>query len=77
SFRQRLYNNSGNGQPDYSLDQKYAAELRTRCPRSGGDQNLFLLDIVTPVKFDNSYYKNILASKGLLTTDQILLTKDQ
>ncbi|PIA55872.1 hypothetical protein AQUCO_00700296v1 [Aquilegia coerulea] len=75
SFRQRLYNQSGNGQPDYSLDRSYAAQLRKNCPRSGGDQNLFFLDFVSPTKFDNFYFKNILASKGLLSSDQILLTK--
>ncbi|KAH9618104.1 hypothetical protein KSS87_010118 [Heliosperma pusillum] len=75
SFRQRLYNQSGNGQPDNTLNQAYAAQLRTRCPQSGGDQNLFVLDFVTPFKFDNHYYKNILAYKGLLSSDQILLTQ--
>uniref|UniRef100_A0A7N2MNK9 Peroxidase n=1 Tax=Quercus lobata TaxID=97700 RepID=A0A7N2MNK9_QUELO len=77
SFRQRLYNQSGNGQPDYTLDQSYAAQLKTRCPKSGGDQNLFFLDYVSPTKFDNYYYKNILASKGLLNSDQVLLTKNE
>lgn len=77
SFRQRLYNQSGNGQPDYSLDQSYASQLRARCPRSGGDSNLFFLDFVSPTKFDNSYYKNILASKGLLSSDQVLFTKSE
>lgn len=75
SFRQRLYNQSGNGQPDFTLNQAYANQLRTRCPRSGGDQNLFVLDFVTPTKFDNSYFKNLLASKGLLNSDQVLVTK--
>ncbi|XP_047317151.1 peroxidase 72-like [Impatiens glandulifera] len=77
SFRQRLYNQTGNGQPDYSLDQTFAAQLRGRCPRSGGDQNLFFLDHVSPFKFDNSYFKNLLAYKGLLSSDQILLTKSE
>ncbi|XP_045817430.1 peroxidase 72 [Trifolium pratense] len=77
SFRQRLYNQTGNGKSDFTLDQNYAAQLRTRCPRSGGDQNLFVLDFVTPVKFDNNYYKNLLANKGLLSSDEILLTKNQ
>jgi peroxidase len=76
SFRQRLYNQTGNGQPDYTLDQSYAAQLKTRCPKSGGDQNLFFLDYVSPTKFDNYYFKNILAYKGLLSSDQILLTKN-
>ncbi|KAK7816674.1 peroxidase 72 [Quercus suber] len=77
SFRQRLYKLSGNGQPDYTLDQSYAAQLKIRCPKSGGDQNLFFLDYVSPTKFDNYYYKNILASKGLLSSDQVLLTKNE
>ncbi|KAK6118452.1 hypothetical protein DH2020_047869 [Rehmannia glutinosa] len=76
SFRQRLYNQSGNSQPDFTLDQSYAAQLRTRCPRSGGDQNLFVLDFVTPKKFDNSYFKNLLSFKGLLSSDQVLVTKN-
>uniref|UniRef100_A0A3Q7FIL0 peroxidase n=1 Tax=Solanum lycopersicum TaxID=4081 RepID=A0A3Q7FIL0_SOLLC len=39
----------------YTLDEKYAAQLRTKCPKFGGDQNLFFLDYVTPTKFDNNY----------------------
>ncbi|XP_027347358.1 peroxidase 72-like [Abrus precatorius] len=77
SFRQRLYNQSGNGEPDFTLDQNYAAELRPRCPKSGGDQNLFFLDYVTPTTFDNSYFKNLLAYKGLLNSDEVLFTKNQ
>ncbi|XXG84099.1 hypothetical protein AAC387_Pa10g1696 [Persea americana] len=76
-FRQRLYNQSGNGQPDSSLDATYAAQLRMGCPSSGGDNNLFPLDFVTPAKFDNYYFKNILASKGLLNSDQVLFTKSE
>ncbi|XP_020105439.1 peroxidase 72-like [Ananas comosus] len=75
SFRQRLYNQTGNGLPDGTLNAAYAAELRARCPRSGGDQNLFFLDPVSPFKFDNQYYKNIVAGKGLLNSDQILFTR--
>ncbi|CAL0331885.1 unnamed protein product [Lupinus luteus] len=77
SFRQRLYNQSGNGNADFTLDQNYAAKLRTQCPKSGGDQNLFVLDFVTPTKFDNNYFKNLLANKGLLSSDEILLTKNK
>ncbi|KAK1588358.1 hypothetical protein Q3G72_022447 [Acer saccharum] len=77
SFRQRLYNQSGNGKPDNTLDQSYAAQLRTRCPKSGGDQNLFFLDFVSPTKFDNSYFKLLLVSKGLLNSDEVLFTKNE
>jgi peroxidase len=77
SFRQRLYNQSGNGKPDNTLDQSFAAQLRTRCPKSGGDQTLFFLDFVSPTKFDNSYFKLLLVSKGLLNSDQVLFTKNE
>ncbi|GLU19840.1 hypothetical protein SLE2022_360650 [Rubroshorea leprosula] len=77
SFRQRLYNQTGNGKPDNTLDPAYAAQLRTRCPQSGGDQNLFFLDYVSPTKFDNNYFKNILAFKGLLNSDEILFTRNE
>ncbi|GAB2224406.1 hypothetical protein Droror1_Dr00005165 [Drosera rotundifolia] len=76
SFRQRLYNQTNN-QPDPTLAPSYAAKLRTRCPRSGDDQNLFFLDITTPFQFDNSYYKNILVSYGLLNSDEVLFTQSQ
>ncbi|KAE8665895.1 Peroxidase 14 [Hibiscus syriacus] len=74
SFRQRLYNQSGHGQPDYTLDQSYASQLHANCPRSGGDQNLFFLDFISPINFDNSYFKNLLVNKGLLNSDQVLVT---
>lgn len=59
------------------MDKFYASQLRAKCPRSGGDQNLFFLDFVSPTKFDNNYFKNLLASKGLLNSDQVLVTKSQ
>ncbi|XP_010936646.1 peroxidase 72 [Elaeis guineensis] len=76
SFRQRLYNQTGNGLADSTLEVSFASQLRSRCPRSGGDNNLFPLDLVSPTKFDNYYYKNIMASKGLLNSDQVLFTRN-
>jgi peroxidase len=75
SFRQRLYNQTGNGVADATLDVSYAAQLRRGCPRSGGDNNLFPLDLATPARFDNLYFKNILTGRGLLSSDEVLLTK--
>lgn len=58
------------------MNDIYAYLLRKQCPQSGEDQNLFPLDLLTPTKFDNFYFKNIIESKGLLSSDEILFTKN-
>jgi peroxidase len=73
SFKARLYNQTGNGKPDPTLDTTYLKQLRIVCPQNGTDDNQTVpLDPVTPFKFDVNYYKNIVASKGLLNSDEIL-----
>ncbi|KAK4845075.1 hypothetical protein QYF36_000529 [Acer negundo] len=44
---------------------------RANCPFSGGDTNLGPLDS-TPNRFDNNYYQNLVARRGLLHSDQVL-----
>eukprot|EP00253_Pinus_taeda_P017827 PITA_17827 len=77
SFRQRLYNQSGNGQADSSLDKSYYSRLISGCPKSGGDNNLSPFDFVSPTKFDNYYFKNLLSGYGLLNSDEELFAKGQ
>ncbi|KAH9309325.1 hypothetical protein KI387_037236 [Taxus chinensis] len=72
SFRQSLY-----GKLDSSVEQSYSTELKSRCPRSGGDNVLSALDVVSPTKFDNHYYKNLEMLKGLLTSDEELIHAEQ
>jgi len=69
SFRQRLY--MTNHQVS-SLEKTYSAELRSRCPKSGGDNILSPLDVVSPTKFDNHYFTDLESSRGLLISDQEL-----
>ncbi|CAA2979147.1 peroxidase 9-like [Olea europaea var. sylvestris] len=74
TFRQRLYNQNGNNQPDATLEKTYYNGLQKICPEVGGDNNISPLDFGSPVKFDNTYFKLILRGKGLLNSDEVLLT---
>ncbi|KAL0017095.1 hypothetical protein SO802_004164 [Lithocarpus litseifolius] len=74
TFKQRLYNQNGNNQPDQTLDKGYYYNLKSVCPISGGDNNISPLDFASPAKFDNTYFKLILWGKGLLTSDEVLFT---
>lgn len=74
SFRQRLYNQNGNNQPDGTLERSFYYGLTSICPKSGGDNNIYPLDFASPAKFDNTYFKLILWGKGLLNSDEVLLT---
>ncbi|KAI3978868.1 hypothetical protein MKX01_016043 [Papaver californicum] len=74
SFRQRLYNQNGNDQPDENLERNYLYNLRSVCPKSGNDNVISPLDFTSPTNFDNTYFKLILYGRGLLNSDEVLLT---
>lgn len=74
TFKQRLYNQNGNNQPDVTLERSYYYGLKSVCPRTGGDNNITPLDLASPARFDNSYFKLLLWGRGLLTSDEVLLT---
>lgn len=71
-FRKRLYNMTGNGQPDSNMSKYYLLALRDQCPSVGGDDNLSLLDSYSVTSFDNHYYVNLKNQRGLLNSDQVL-----
>ncbi|RDX79305.1 Peroxidase 15, partial [Mucuna pruriens] len=72
-FSDRLYNFSGTGKPDPTLDTSYLQQLRTKCP-NGGPNNLVNFDPTTPDTIDNNYYSNLQVKKGLLQSDQELFS---
>ncbi|TKW21802.1 hypothetical protein SEVIR_4G145100v4 [Setaria viridis] len=64
-FRGRIY-----GEPN--INATFAAARQQTCPQSGGDGNLAPFDDQTPDAFDNAYYTNLVAQRGLLHSDQEL-----
>ncbi|XP_061364066.1 peroxidase 5-like [Gastrolobium bilobum] len=75
AFSNRLYNFSSTSIQDPSLDPSFAALLKKRCPQGSTNQNLVVpMDPSSPGVADVGYYINILANRGLFTSDQALLT---
>ncbi|GKV46952.1 hypothetical protein SLEP1_g53909 [Rubroshorea leprosula] len=74
TFKQRLYNQNGNNQPDETLEKTYYLGLKSICPKSGGDNNISPLDFSSPARFDNTYFKLLIWGRGLLNSDEVLLT---
>ncbi|KAI3845370.1 hypothetical protein MKX03_001744 [Papaver bracteatum] len=71
-FSQRLYNFTGKGDTDPTLDSHYVPRLKSKCKPT---------DFVTTAEmdpgsfktFDSSYYKLVAKRRGLLTSDAALL----
>ncbi|KAL1816488.1 hypothetical protein DCAR_0520889 [Daucus carota subsp. sativus] len=74
SFTDRLYKFNATHPQDPSLDRKYAASLKRRCPKSSAQDRTVNLDSLTPQRLDNQYYVGLKYNRGLLTSDQTLLT---
>ncbi|KAJ7948452.1 Peroxidase [Quillaja saponaria] len=66
NFRNRIYN-------DTNIDANFATTRRANCPADGsGNTNLAPLDTLTSTRFDNNYYQDLVARRGLLHSDQEL-----
>lgn len=76
-FSNRLYSFSGSSAVDPSLDPGYARQLMDACPKDVDPSIAINMDPVTPQKFDNVYYQNLVAGKGLFTADQVLFTESE
>ena len=67
NFRDHIYD-------DTNVDPAFATLRQASCPaaQGSGDANLAPLDEQTQLVFDNAYYGNLLAKRGLLHSDQEL-----
>ncbi|KAJ9696765.1 hypothetical protein PVL29_008799 [Vitis rotundifolia] len=75
SFSKRLYSN-GTHAHDPSMRRKYVSSLRTKChpQRKGGQNPTVPLEAKTPGRLDNKYYKELEKHRGLLNSDQTLMS---
>ncbi|XP_034691745.1 peroxidase 3-like [Vitis riparia] len=72
-FSNRLYNFTGKGDADPSLDSTYAALLKTKC-RSLSDTTAVEMDPQSSRNFDSNYFAILKQNKGLFQSDAALLT---
>ncbi|EXC17384.1 Peroxidase 10 [Morus notabilis] len=74
TFKSRLFNFKGSGNPDPSLDPSVLSSLQSTCPNiDSSNTNLAPLDSHSTFRFDNTYYGNVIKKTGLLQSDQALL----
>ncbi|XVE82023.1 hypothetical protein DITRI_Ditri15bG0113600 [Diplodiscus trichospermus] len=74
TFSRRLYNFTGKGDADPSLDPTYADILRKQCPNPASPKITVEMDPGSSLSFDNHYYDILRQNKGLLVSDAALLT---
>ena len=74
TFNNRLYNFSGSGNPDPTINTTYLGTLQGICPQNGDDTVVTNLDLTTLDVFDNEYFSNLQIHKGLLQSDQELFS---
>ncbi|KAJ0868022.1 putative peroxidase [Helianthus annuus] len=78
AFKFRLFNFSGTGSFDPSLDASFASSLQTQCPnQDASDTTLVPLDAVTTTKFDNMFFRNLVNNSGVLGSDQALMSDNR
>ncbi|OIW04020.1 hypothetical protein TanjilG_30296 [Lupinus angustifolius] len=75
SFSNRLYNFTGKGDQDPSLDSEYAKNLKTlKCKNINDNSTLVEMDPGSRKTFDLGYYGEVVKRRGLFQSDAALLT---
>lgn len=77
SFSNRLYNFTGKGDMDPSLDKSYAEELKTKCKSLADFTTIVPMDPGSDLTFDSDYFSNLKSQRGLFQSDAALLTNSQ
>ncbi|KAJ1392726.1 Secretory peroxidase [Sesbania bispinosa] len=76
-FSNRLFNFSGKGDQDPSLNPSYANFLKSKCKSLSDTTTTVEMDPNSSESFDSDYYSILLQNKGLFQSDAALLTTKQ
>ncbi|KAI4296341.1 hypothetical protein L6164_036307 [Bauhinia variegata] len=71
-FSNRLYNFTGNGTSDPSIDPAILPKLRSVCPQNGDGTKRLAMDYGSQTKFDTHFFANLRRGRGILLSDQVL-----
>lgn len=74
AFSRRLFNFTGKGDADPSLNATYAGMLKTKCPNPANPATTVEMDPQSSLSFDSHYYDILFENKGLFQSDAALLT---
>ncbi|MFQ6662331.1 hypothetical protein Gotur_030196, partial [Gossypium turneri] len=72
SFQARLHNFSSVHDIDPTMNPEFAETLKKKCPKPNKNGNAGQFLDSTASTFDNNYYKQLLAGKGVFGSDQAL-----
>lgn len=74
-FSDRIFNFSSKSEIDPTMNPQYAKGLRELCADYKNKTEMAAFnDVMTPGKFDNMYYKNLMEGLGLLASDQLMVS---
>ncbi|TQD80560.1 hypothetical protein C1H46_033864 [Malus baccata] len=74
SFESWLRNFSSVHDVDPTMNNEFAQKLRNKCPKPNRDTTAGELFYSTSSTFDNNYYKQLVAGKGVFGSDQALFS---
>ncbi|KAL0348748.1 UNVERIFIED_CONTAM: Peroxidase 24 [Sesamum angustifolium] len=73
AFSRRLFNFTGKGDTDPSLDPSYADFLKTQCPNPADPATVVGMDPNSTLSFDSHYFTAVDKNQGLFRSDAALL----
>ena len=76
TFTNRLYNFTGRGDTDPTMDPNYVTELKRKC-KPGDSTTLVAMDPGSLKDFDNDYFTLVSKRRGLFQSDAALLNDGQ